>query len=354
MELSFKPDLDEALPRWRAFWNKEVLDRPCLAVTAPKDGVEQVPQPPYPTRPDDDFDEVIEQYEAHLAGIYFAGEAMPFIQPSFGPDQLAGFVGGRMDYSADSTATSWSAPFVESWEESLPLRLGEANDSWQRMLEFCRRAGRRGEGKFLVGALDLHSNFDLLGAIRDPARVCMDLLDAPHLVRRAMDNARELHPLVYNGLHEAGNMAGRGTIGWLPYFCEGRFATTQCDYACLLSPEQFNEYVLPALEEECDFVDRSVYHYDGAVSLQHFDAITGIGGLDGIQWVPGAGAKPMIEWIDLLKRFQAAGKNVVVGCSVEELKVFHGELAPNLVFYCVAAKDQREADEVLRWLEANT
>ena len=76
--------------------------------------------------------------------------------------------------------------------------------------------------------------------------------------------------------------------------------------------------------------------------------------LDGIQWVPGAGEKPMIEWMDLLKRIQAAGKNVIVGGSFEELKIYHRELKPNLTFYCTGAKDEREADEILRWFENNT
>jgi len=36
MELSLKPNLDEALERWRAFWHQEIIGRPCVAVTAPK------------------------------------------------------------------------------------------------------------------------------------------------------------------------------------------------------------------------------------------------------------------------------------------------------------------------------
>jgi hypothetical protein len=268
---------------------------------------------------------------------------------------VGAFVGARLDWSPDSEHTSWSVPFVESWEEVLPLRLGAGNDSWERMVELNRLAGRRGEGKFLVGALDLHSNFDWLVAIRGPDRLCMDLVDTPELIHRAMRSVRELYPITYTALYEAGNMAGRGTGGWLPYFCEERYATTQCDFACLLSPAQFNEFVLPALEEESEFLDRSVYHYDGATALQHFDAVTSIGRLDGIQWTPTAGGPPMVEWVELLQRFQATGKNVFVGCSAEELReVFHPALKPNLVFYHVGVGSEREADELLRWLERHT
>ena len=67
-----------------------------------------------------------------------------------------------------------------------------------------------------------------------------------------------------------------------------------------------------------------------------------------------AGDKPILEWMDLLKRFQAAGKSIYVGCSAEEVKIFHRELKPNLVFYNTWVKTQREADELLQWLEANT
>ena len=354
MELSFKPNLDEALERWRAFWNKDLIKRPCVAITAPKDGVERVGGPPGQIPPETDFGKHLDQAEAAMACRYYGGEAMPFFQPSFGPDQVGAFVGARLDWSQDSSHTSWSVPFVEDWPESLPLRLGQGNDSWGRMLELCCLAGERGQGKFLVGMLDLHSNLDWLAAIRGPDRLCMDLLDVPEQVHRAMASARELYPPTYDALYKAGNMAGRGSCGWLPFFCQERYATTQCDFACLLSPPQFNEFVLPALEEESDFLDHSIYHYDGATALQHFDAVTSIKSLDGIQWTPTAGGPPMMGWLDLLKRFQATGKSIFVGCSADELKVYHRELEPNLVLYSVGVGSQKEADDLLKWLEANT
>lgn len=354
MKLSFKPDLEDALMRWQAFWNKEIVKRPCVAITAPKDGVQPVSGPPGQYLPDVDFDKILDKAEASMAATYYAGEAMPFFQPSFGPDQLAAFVGGQLDDSKDSNGTTWSVPFVKSWEEALPLELGRGNNSWQRMLELYHKAGERGKDKFLVGMLDLHSNFDWLAAIRGPDQICMDLLDQPATVREAMACVRKLHGVVYQAVYEAGGMADRGTCGWLPYYCRERFVSTQCDFCLLLSPGQFQEFVLPALEAESSSVDHSVYHYDGRGALRHFDAITGIKSLDGIQWTPSAGDKPMIEWIDLLKRFQATGKSVFVGCNTDELKVFHRNLKPNLVFYNVCACSQREADELLKWLESNT
>ena len=352
MELSFKPDLDAALERWRAFWNHDLIGRPCVAVTAPKEGVERVPGPPTQIHPDTDFTKHLDQAEAAMACVHYGGEAMPMFQPSFGPDMAGAFVGARLDWSGHSAGTSWSVPFVDDWDAALPLEL--CDPTWDRFVELNRLAGERGEGKFLVGMLDFHSNLDWLAAVRGPDRLCMDLLDCPEHIHRAMADARRLYPQVYDTLYLAGNMAGRGTGGWLPYFAEGRYATTQCDVACLLSPPQFNDFVLPALEEESDLLDRSVYHYDGATALQHFDAVTGIRSLDGIQWTPTAGGPPMMEWLDLLQRFQAAGKSVFVSCSADELRVYHRALEPNLVLYRVGVGSQREADALLHWLETHT
>lgn len=354
MELRFKPNLDETVERWRAFWNKDIIKRPCVAVVAPREGVQTVSRPPHQYLPGADFDQIVNHAEASMDSTYYGGEAMPFFQPSFGPDQLAAFVGGHLDQSKDSHGTTWSVPFVDDWGASLPLRLGQGNNSWQRMLDLYRKAGERGKGKFLVGMLDLHSNLDWLASVRGPEQLCLDIIDQPDMVHRAMANVRQLYVTVYQEIYKAGGMTERGTCGWLPYFCEGRYATTQCDFCLLLSPDHFGEFVLPALDEESRFLDHSVYHYDGRGALKHFDAITGIRKLDGIQWTPSAGDKPMIEWIELLKRFQSTGKNVFVGCNTEELKVFHRELKPNLVFYSTWARSEREADQLLRWLEVNT
>ena len=76
--------------------------------------------------------------------------------------------------------------------------------------------------------------------------------------------------------------------------------------------------------------------------------------LDSIQWTPTAGGPPMMDWLDLLKRFQSTGKSVFIGCSPEELKVYHKELKPNLVLYSVGVGTQKEADDLLEWLEQNT
>jgi hypothetical protein len=357
MELEYKPDLDRAKTYWNAFWNREIIDRPCAYVIAPKDEAmrkERPPHPPYMAGYDGQYQKALEAFDEWAASTYFGGEAVPFFDISFGPDQFSAFLGAELK-TAEAEKTSWVKPFVADWK-SVRIGLDRGDGSaWDRMLEYMRAAARFSEGKFLIGMLDLHSNMDSLSAIRGPEALCTDLIECPDEVERVLREVRALYAPVYEGIYEAGGMGLRGTIGWTPFYCEGRFATIQCDFICMISPEHARRFVIPALSEEASFLDHSVYHYDGPAALVHLDDILAIPEIDVIQWVPGAGSPPLVEWMDLLKKIQEAKKGLqIYDCSPEEVKAFHKELRPEGVLYCVSASSRQEADDLILWLKKNT
>jgi hypothetical protein len=354
MELQYKPDFERARTYWRAFWEGEIIDRPCVAVTAPLPGRPRQSFP-YMTgfRDGHTPEEAAAIFERAAAGTYFGGEAIPFMELSFGPDQMAGFLGAEI-HMAEDRATSWAVPCVEDLAQA-PLDLKDDNPTWHAMLDFYRRAAVYADGKFLLGMLDLHSNLDLVGALRGMQRLCVDMVDRPDEVLDAITRARRLYAPIYDQLYAAGDMARRGSIGWTPFYCEGKFATIQCDYICLISPRQARKFAIPALEEESAFLDHCVYHYDGPAALVHLDSILAIPGIDVIQWVSGDGQPPMHTWVDVLKRVQAAGKGLqMYGVSVEDVKRLSRELRPEKVLYCVGAESVAEADGLLEWLKQNT
>ena len=352
MELLYKPDFEDARAHWEAFWQQDIIDRPCLAVTAPKAGCERPPGPPYMDGWDGDFEDAVARWEAHAEATYFCGDAMPYFLPSFGPDQFGAFLGA--DLTRADSPTSWAVPFVENWEDVLPLKLDANNPWWQKMLSFMRTAAKASEGKYLVGMLDLHSNLDALASIREPQDLAMDLLDCPELVHRALADVRAIYSQVYDGLYEAGRMDGRGTIGWLSFYSPGKFTAIQCDFAIMVSPAQFDEFIRPALVEETGFLDHSIYHYDGIGALRHLESVLSIPTLDGIQWVPGAGNPPQSEWPELLLQIQNAGKTLHINASPEEVKRLHGILQPERVFYQTSTKTEREADALIKWFVDHT
>lgn len=350
--LEFKPDLEEAAERWEAFYEGEIIDRPVVCVTAPREGFKPVPGISYREKVFGDMDDIIERAIAAAEATFWGGEAIPTFFPSFGPDEIAVFVGAGLRWSDDSPNTNWSVPFVEDWDKAFPLRIQEDNPLWLRMLEFYRRASKHMAGKMLLSPPDLHTNMDLLAAIRGPQQLCIDLVDRPETIDRAMDEARAIFRQLWEAVSRAGRMDELGYCHVF-YSMEGA-AVLQCDFSCMISPQMFRRWVLPALEEEAQIVKHALYHWDGPGALVHMDDLTACAGLHALSYVPGAGHGRHIDYLDLFKRVQEKGKAVHVWGSPEEIKLMHRELRPEKALYCTRANSQAEAERLLDWFVKNT
>lgn len=350
---AYKPDFEDARRHWEAFWQGEMLDRPCTRVVAPKDGLVPPGHPPGLHHPDDDLASIVRAYDRWASSMYFGGDAVPFFMPNFGPDIYAAFLGADLTF-ARSDGTSWAKPIVTDWK-SRNLRLDSPGGRWwDEALSYAALVAEIGRGKFGSAVWDLHSNLDALSALRGPQDLCVDLLDCPKDVDRAVSEVRRSFAPIYDGLFHAAGMDKTGSSSWLPFYCEGKFGIVQCDFVCLISPEQARRFLYTALEEEVEFLDHTCYHLDGPGAIVHLDDILSIGRIDAVQWVPGDGNPPVIEWMELLKRVQDSGKSLYIAGSVDQIKVFHKELRPNKVFYDVWASSQSEADALLDWLKKNS
>lgn len=352
-----KPGFEAVRERWNHYWAGDVLERPLVTAEVRKPGAPRVSLGGrYRAAIEGRWDEYLERVDQWLAGTLFLAESVPSHAPDFGPDQFAAFFGGDFKLSEDSGGTSWVPAFVDDWESVLPLVLDENNKWWQRILAYSRRIREHAAGRYLVGVCDLHSNADALLAMRAGERLCMDFIETPDLVERAMHDVRAAYAPIYNGLYEAGGMSREtGTTGWTPFWCEGRFATIQCDFICMVSPEMARRTIIPALEEEAGFLDHCVYHLDGPGALPHLDDILGIEAIDTMQWVSGAGQPPMHTWTDVLLRCQRAGKGLqIYGLTCDEAREVHRLLDPRGVVYSVNAGAREEVEEFCKWLERHT
>ena len=356
LHLSLKPDFADAVKRWEAFHAKSMLDRPIICVTSPKRGCEDnyvnPPGSTYYERVHQNFDYIIDRAILTASRAYYGGEAIPVFITDFSPDEIALFLNAELAFSKDSGDTSWSVPFVMDWKDVLPLQIDETNVYWQRMVALYQRAAERLSGQMLIAPLDLHTNMDLLSAIRSPQKLCIDLIEQPDLIDLAMADARKIFHKIWNTISETGRMRENGYCQ-LVYAMEGA-AMLQCDFSYMISPKMFDQWVLPALEEEAQIVKHPFYHWDGPGALSHFTSLMNTPYIDVFSYVPGEGVGPSIKRLDVLKRIQEAGKAVHAWGTADELKFMHNELKPDRVIYTTSVSTQSQAEELLEWFTNNT
>jgi 5-methyltetrahydrofolate--homocysteine methyltransferase len=214
-----------------------------------------------------------------------------------------------------------------------------------------RTAAEIADGNFVVNVPDFHSNLDALSALLSPMNLCYELMDSPEDLEECLNKLNSDFARIYNTFYEAGNMKNTGTITWLPLYCEGKMTAIQCDFSCMMSPDQARQFVILSIEKELESVDRAVYHYDGKMALGHFDDVMAVKRLDCIQWTPGAGQKRTIYWMDLLKKVQAGGKSVWLRDWTAEEILADTELDPALTAFTLDLKSEREAEEFMEKLE---
>lgn len=354
MQLEYKGDLDKVLERFEAWWQCELIDRPLvMLLNVTPDRRAEMPQKTHanPREAWFDIDHRLDRFEAEVKSKVYLAETLPIFTPNLGPDVVATLFGSELKYV--DTATSWSKPAAESCREILDLKPDYENEYWTTIRRMTDRSLERGKGKWLTGLADLHTNGDLLAALRDPQELCLECADDIEAVRAACDYVTDFFGEMYEDLYGRIAATGQPCTSWTPALHDGRFYMTSCDFICMISPKMLARTIYPAFVREIEHLDRAMFHLDGPGALRHIDAILDLPGLDGLQWVAGMGNGPYSRWIDVFKKAQAAGKCLQVTAeSIEIAKTIAREIRPEGVWFEIYEQYSRdEAEAFLKWLE---
>ena len=251
-------------------------------------------------------DAVIDLYQAHLETKRFYGDGFPRWSPDFGPGITAGFLGARVHPVPDDTV--WFEPAEQVRTQDLTLRYDADNIWWQRVRGLTEAAVDRWGRHICVGITDLSGTLDLLAHMLTTEQVLLDLHDNPMEIQRRAREMTRLWMQFYDELHHVIETTGRGTCDWARLWSPGRGYMLQCDFAYMISPRMFEEFVLPDLETCVNALDYAFYHLDGEGQLAHLDILLSIDGLRGVQWVPGRGGSDPGVYLPILKRIRDGGK----------------------------------------------
>lgn len=294
-------------------------------------------------------DTIIDRFTVQMESLRFYGDAWPRWWPNFGPGIAVGFVGARV---IPYPNTTWFEP-----EEETPLsRLSPTYDPdnvwWQRVQAVTEGAVERWGDQVCVGHTDLGGNLDILASLVTTEKLLYQVIDQPEEVARLVGEITHLWLRYYDELYEIVRQTGRGTTPWARIWSPGRTYMLQSDFSYMISPQMFADFVLPDLEACCTALDHSFYHLDGKGQIPHLDLLLELEALDGIQWIPGAGAPPPHEWLPLLARIRDGGKRCQVYVSPEGARQIVRELGgEGFALYIDEAMNESDAQGFLRLLQ---
>ena len=351
MQLQGKPDFEESLQRIEAWFKHEKLDRPPVRFAQHNASSLSVPDywgRSWPSLKARWFDAEF-QVDFFLESIRnrrFYGETFPVFWPNLGPNVYAAFHGFELAFAE---ITSWVKHSVSDWDDLKRIKFSTDNEYFRGVEELTRVGLEKCAGKFMVGYTDLHGSLDCVADWRDPQQLCIDIMESPEKVHTMLGMANENFLPVFDHFDEVLKAHGQLSVTWMEIPSRGKMHIPSCDFSAMISPESFGEFYLPSLQREVVHMTHNIFHIDGRGVLNHLDHILHIPQIQAYQWVQGIGDDfPILQWIPVIKRIQAAGKGVVVDVQLSELEPFIDAMKPDGLFLCIPAEESIQPDILTR------
>ncbi|MCX6877388.1 MAG: hypothetical protein NTW21_26800 [Verrucomicrobia bacterium] len=351
MELQGKTDFDRAMQRIDAWFAHDMLDRPPVRFAehnADFAGTHLLAGRTWPDLRTRWFDAEfqVDYFIESIRGRTFHGETFPVFWPNLGPNVYAAFHGAELDFGE---VTSWVRHCVHEPADMGNLKFSRDNVYFRKIGELTRVALQQCTGRFMVGYTDLHGSLDCAADWRNPQQLCLDLADDPALVHQLVNLANENFRPVFDHYDAVLKAHGQMSVTWMGIPARGKMHVSSCDFTNMVSPQVFDEFYLPTLLAEVQHMTHNVFHLDGKGMLRHLDRILAIPEIQAIQWVHGVGEDaPILQWLPVIRKIQAAGKGVIVDLQLHELEPFIAAMKPDGLYLCLAAPEATQPDILKR------
>jgi len=330
-----KPDFEEVLNRYEAWWDCDIVDRPLIsmAFSVPQPEYKTVPQKEHATIRDRwmDTEHIVSQAEVRLRNTVHFADSLPVTYPNLGPEVFSAFYGCEMEYGE---STAWSKPILTDLsDESVDkLHLDRNSFYFRKLIEMTEALVEAGKDKFIVGYTDLHGGADAIAAFRDPQELLIDTIEQPDAIKRLCERITTDFLEVYDEFHSKLSAAGMPSTSWLLATCKGKYHIPSNDFSCMISDDAFEDLFIPEIIRECQHMDRCIYHLDGPQALRYLDRLLEIPEIHAIQWVPGAGQDYWANWIELYQRIQSKKKAFCLSVPAKDLNLLFESLDPEGVW----------------------
>ncbi len=349
----YAKDWEMTKKRWKAAWNNEIVDRCIVTVTAPKNNVKF--SKPKKINENDfnrywtDAEWILDRKMKEFDNTYFAGDAFASIFLNLGVAAHAGFFKGAKYHYADECI--WFSPSMESYEDELIY--DKESHLYRKTIEIASYLVKEGQHRFVVSMPDVTGNMDALAHLRGSENVLMDMLIHKEQIKESMKKIEIAFENIMSDVYDIvkDNNQGGSHIGWMQTWAPGLHAQMQSDISVMISPAMYEEFIMPELKAQSQFLDYPLYHFDGVDQVKHLDLLLSLPELKMIQWTNVDGRPSVTNYIPTLKKMQEAGKGVLIFAKPDQIELLMSELSSKGLVINTWANSEEEADEIVKKVE---
>jgi len=358
MSLLYKPDWEQTMENYKAWWAREDFGRCAIAVTGRKAGTEGIEPPTAPNDPDKlylDFDYLHEKNEYQLSTTYFGGEAIPqWSNGQKGGLGIAGILGVPLERRRETT---WTRPILTkeflSEHDYRDIKVDFEGERWKLTESMHRFAVEDSKGKAIPFTYAIGHTGDTLAGLRSTNKLLYDVVDEPETVREfelyLIENVwKPVFDRIFDIVKDA---SFGGCTNWMGIWGPGKCFAPSNDFTYMISTEMYRDIFLDGLKKHLDMLDYKIYHVDGIGAFKHVDMLCELDNLQGLQILPGDGKPSPLHYMDVLKKVQAAGKNLHIGIRPEEVKTALENLSSKGLYINTWARTEEEAKELIKLCE---
>ena len=357
--MKYKPDIDKVKERLYAFWDREVIDRACVCVLAPRkknDPISMFENPrdlrdkpeellKYWTDPETIYKNNIERLER----TYLGGEALPVVFQNYGTSGHCNYFGAKPEFGND---TIWFDPVWKSLED---VDTAYTEELLRKHLETAEYLTERAGDQYFVGMPDSTGTIDAIGQLYGSQNVLIEMLDDPDAVKHAVKVINEGWTRTNEMFYQISRkLNGGGVHAWMHLMAPGRLTHMQCDMSVMFSSDMYEEFVVDELKQQMEWLEYPVYHFDGIEQEKHLVHILALEKLKAVQWTHVAGQPSASHYLPVLKRIQAAGKGLIIMAPPSDVPILLDELSAKGLYIHTEAEDAAQAEEIVRYVEKHS
>jgi hypothetical protein len=344
-----KTNWEQTKKDYAAWWRKE-SDRPLFFTWL-------TGEPDTPTRwtgwnlvrKPDRVEECIGDF-THAYGNYrYPLHSYPLLTINLGPGILAAYLGAEVTVRPETVWFSKSPPLQLNQD----IELDPQSWWYRKTREMTSLSVELGHDKFITGMTDIGGTLDVLSSLRGAEQLLIDLAESP---RRVTEWSNQITDAWLKSFWDfCGVITPRqvGYAGWMGLWAPEPWFPLQCDFANMISPAMFEEFVAPSLQTVARSLTYSIYHWEVPGQFPHLDCLLSMPEIDGIQWNPGPQLEPpdSPKWYPLFRKIQAKGKLLVLsGINLNNIDTFFSNVDPKGVFIIQEPSDEKVLDKLSKYL----